>query len=81
MNSVDSYSSEPRINIRDRLRAYNQRQIQVARLSAPADWKGELRQALAAHREPQPTWFSYDDAKLFLQSFAVFFIATFVFFS
>lgn len=81
MNSVDSYSSDPRIDIRDRLRAHQLRQVQVARLSAPADWQGELRQALAAHREPQNDWFNLDDAKLFLQSFAIFFVATFVFFS
>lgn len=81
MNSIDSYSSEPRIDIRDRLRAYNQRRVEVARLSAPADWQGELRRALAEHREPQPAWISYNDAKLFLQSFAIFFVVTFVFFS
>jgi hypothetical protein len=81
MNSIDAYSDAPRINIRDRLRAHQRRQVHVARLSAPADWQGELRQALAAHREPDPLWFSYADAKLFLHSFAVFFVATWVFFS
>ncbi|NYF32297.1 MULTISPECIES: hypothetical protein [Sphingopyxis] len=50
----------------------------IARLNAPEDWQGELRAALAAHREPV-TIFSGNDFRLFLQSFAIFFTATMMF--
>lgn len=57
---------------------HSARQLTIARLSAPADWQGELRQALAAHREPVSI-FSGSDLRLFLESFAVFFTATMMF--
>ena len=57
---------------------HSARQLTIARLSAPADWQGELRQALAAHREPV-TIFAGSDLRLFLQSFAVFFTTTMMF--
>ncbi|MBW8297708.1 hypothetical protein [Sphingopyxis sp.] len=66
------------IDIRRRIQAHSARKLTIARLSAPADWQGELRQALAAHREPV-TIFAGSDLRLFLQSFAVFFTATMMF--
>lgn len=66
------------IDIRRRIQAHSSRQLTIARLSAPADWQGELRQALAAHREPVSI-FAGSDLRLFLQSFAVFFTATMMF--
>lgn len=66
------------IDIRGRIRAHTARQLTIARLGAPDDWQGELRTALAAHREPA-TLFAGSDLRLFLQSFAVFFTATMMF--
>lgn len=66
------------IDIRRRIQAHSSRQLTIARLSAPADWQGELRQALAAHREPVSI-FAGSDLRLFLQSFAVFFTTTMMF--
>ena len=66
------------IDIRGIVRAHGARQLTIARLSAPEDWQGELRAALAAHREPA-TIFSNNDFRLFLQSFAIFFTATMMF--
>ncbi len=66
------------IDIRRRIQAHGARQQTIARLSAPADWQGELRQALAVHREPV-TIFAGSDLRLFLQSFAMFFTATMMF--
>ncbi len=70
--------SDDQIDIRGRVRDHGKRQLVIARLSAPADWQGELRAALAAHREPV-TIFSTNDFRLFLQSFAIFFTATMMF--
>ena len=66
------------IDIRRRIQMHSARQLTIARLRAPADWQGELRQALAAHREPVSI-FSGSDLRLFLESFAVFFTATMMF--
>lgn len=66
------------VDIRRLVRAHGARQLTIARLNAPADWQGELRSALAAHREPV-TIFSNNDFRLFLQSFAIFFTATMMF--
>ena len=52
-----------RIDIRRRLQAHGARQLTIARLSAPADWQGELRTALAAHREPA-TIFAGNDLQI-----------------
>lgn len=70
--------SDDHIDIRGRIRAHGARQLVIARLNAPADWQGELRTALAAHREPA-TIFAGSDLRLFLQSFAVFFTAAMMF--
>lgn len=70
--------SDDHIDIRERVRAHGARQLAIARLNAPEDWQGELRAALAAHREPV-TIFSGNDFRLFLQSFAIFFTATLMF--
>ena len=70
--------SKDHLDIRTRVREYGSRRLIIARLSAPADWQGELRTALAAHREPT-TIFSNNDFRLFLQSFAIFFTATMMF--
>ncbi len=70
--------SHDHIDIRERVRAHGARQLAIARLNAPADWEGELRTALAAHREPVTIW-SNNDFRLFLQSFAIFFTATMMF--
>jgi len=70
--------SNDHIDIRRRIRAHGARQLTIARLNAPEDWQGELRTALAAHREPASV-FAGSDLRLFLQSFAVFFTATMMF--
>lgn len=70
--------SKHRLDIRTRVREYGSRRLVIARLNAPADWQGELRTALATHREPA-TIFSNNDARLFLQSFAIFFTAAMMF--
>ncbi|MBA4752671.1 MAG: hypothetical protein H2055_10665 [Sphingopyxis sp.] len=70
--------SDDHIDIRGRVRDHGTRQLVIARLRAPADWQGELRAALAAHRQPV-TIFSADDFRLFVQSFAIFFTATMIF--
>ena len=66
------------IDIRRRVRDHGARQLTIARLNAPEDWQGELRAALAAHREPVMI-FSDNDLRLFIQSFAIFFTATMMF--
>ncbi|MBJ7500405.1 MAG: hypothetical protein JHC57_11700 [Sphingopyxis sp.] len=70
--------SDGHIDIRSRIRDHGARQVTIARFFAPVDWQGELRSALAAHREPV-TIFSGNDLRLFLQSFAIFFTATMMF--
>lgn len=71
--------SDDHIDIRGRIRAHGTRQLTIARLSAPADWEGELRRALAAHREERSFWSQGGDVRLFLQSFAIFFTAAMMF--
>ncbi|KTE14265.1 hypothetical protein [Sphingopyxis sp. H115] len=70
--------SDDHIDIRRLIREHGARQLTIARLNAPENWQGELRTALAAHREPA-TIFSNNDFRLFLQSFAIFFTATMMF--
>ncbi|MBB6424730.1 hypothetical protein [Sphingopyxis sp. JAI128] len=70
--------SESHVDIRRLIREHGARQVTIARLNAPESWQGELRTALAAHREPS-TIFSNNDFRLFLQSFAIFFTATMMF--
>jgi len=71
--------SDDHIDIRGRIRAHGARQLTIARLSAPADWEGELRRALAGQREERGFWSQGSDARLFLQSFAIFFTAAMMF--
>ena len=71
--------SDDHIDIRGRIRAHGARQLTIARLSAPTNWEGELRRALAAHREERGFWSQGGDARLFLQSFAIFFTAAMMF--
>ena len=70
--------SNDHIDIRGRVRSHGARQLTIARLNAPTDWQGELRRALATHRQPA-TIFSSNDLRLFLQSFGIFFTATMLF--
>lgn len=71
--------SDDHIDIRRRLRAHGARQLTLARLSAPDDWQGELRGALAEQRR-RPSPFSHgSDIRLFAESFAIFFTATMMF--
>jgi hypothetical protein len=67
------------IDIRQRLRDHHLRQLKIAALGAPADWQLALREALAAERKPQPLFISATEAKLFLQSFLIFFTTLMVF--
>lgn len=71
--------SDDHIDIRGRIRAHGARQLTIARLSAPEDWQGELRSALAAHRDERAFWSQGGDVRLFLQSFAIFFTAAMMF--
>ncbi len=71
--------SDDPIDIRGRVRAYGARQVQIARLAAPADWQGELREALASRRTARPLFARDGDFRLFVESFAVFFTAAMVF--
>ena len=71
--------SDDPIDIRRRLRAYSARQVQIARLAAPQDWQGELREALAETRAARPLFTRDGDIRLFAESFAIFFTAAMVF--
>jgi hypothetical protein len=67
------------VDIRNRVRDHHLRQLKVAVLSAPVDWKSSLRDAIRAERKPEPMFISMRDAKLFVQSFLIFFTALMVF--
>lgn len=71
--------SDDHIDIRGRLRAHGARQTQIARLAAPQDWQGDLRQALGRTRARQPLFLRDGDIRLFAESFAIFFTAAMVF--
>ena len=71
--------SDEQIDIRDRLRGYAARQLVIARLGAPANWQDELRETLAAQRAIPSLWAKGSDTRLFLESFAIFFVATMMF--
>ena len=75
---MEDFDPELRIDIRDRIRDHGRRQVAIARLTAPIDWEGALRHAIAQHREPV-TIFKGSDLKLFVQSFLVVFTATMAF--
>ena len=75
---MSEHDPEQRIDIRDRLRAHDTRQLVIARMAMPDDWRSELRFALAQYRQPSAI-FGNDDLRLFLQSFAIFFTATMMF--
>lgn len=81
MDSADTIAIDHRIDIRGRLRAGQQRRAHLARLSRPADWQDQLREAIADTRGPRPLWFSRADARQFIHSFAIFFTAAMVFLS
>ncbi len=76
---MDRLDPDLRIDIRGRVRDHGARQLAIARLSAPQDWQGALRRALAEERRPRPMFASSSDVRLFLESFAVFFTATMMF--
>lgn len=76
---MDRLDSDERIDIRGRVRAHGVRQVAIARLAAPSDWQGELRAALAAQRWPCSIFDGGSDFRLFLETFAIFFIATTMF--
>ncbi len=76
---MDRLDPDLRIDIRGRVRDHGARQLVIARLSAPADWEGTLREAIGAERRPQPLLVTSRDVRLFLESFAVFFTATMMF--
>ncbi|PQM27620.1 hypothetical protein CVO77_03320 [Sphingopyxis lindanitolerans] len=71
--------SDRQIDIRERLRAHAARQLTIARLNAPEDWQGELVSALRAQRATPSFWAPGSDLRLFLESFAIFFVATMMF--
>lgn len=71
--------SDDPIDIRGRLRAHGARQAHIARLAAPQDWQGELRQALTETRARQPLFMRSSDIRLFAESFAIFFTAAMIF--
>lgn len=66
-------------DIRERIRAHGARQLVIARMSAPADWEGELRRALVSERAATARPWGSKDAWLFAQSFAIFFTAAMMF--
>jgi len=76
---MDGLDPEERVDIRGMVRAHGARQLAIARLSAPADWAGELRRKLAEERTPEPMFVSSSDIRLFAESFAIFFTATMMF--
>lgn len=71
--------SDDQIDIRHRVRAHTARQLTIARLNAPEDWQGELRSALRARQAPPSIWARDGDVRLFLESFAIFFVAAMMF--
>ena len=71
--------SDGQIDIRERLRAHGARQLAIARLSAPDDWQGELRDTLRGQRALPSPWARGSDTRLFVESFAICFVATMMF--
>ena len=71
--------AEDQIDIRERLRAYSARQLRIAQLNMPDDWQAELRVMLHAERVAPPLLARGSDMRLFLESFAIFFVATMMF--
>jgi len=71
--------SDAQIDIRGRLRSHAARQLVIARLNAPEDWQGELVSTLRAQRAVPSPWARGSDTRLFLESFAIFFVATMMF--
>lgn len=79
MDNLDTRAFDTPVDIRLRLKAAQARNLQIARLSAPADWQGELRRAIAETRRPRSLWLNGDDIRQFAQSFAIFFTAAMIF--
>ncbi|MBN8844863.1 MAG: hypothetical protein J0H88_16605 [Sphingomonadales bacterium] len=71
--------SDENINIRGRLRAHAARQLTIARMGAPDDWQVELRALIQAERVPAPLLAKGSDTRLFVESFAIFFVAAMMF--
>ncbi|KTE22189.1 hypothetical protein ATE67_06140 [Sphingopyxis sp. H050] len=71
--------AEDQIDIRHRLRAHAARQLTIARMNAPDDWRAELRAMLQAERVAKPLLARGSDMRLFAESFAIFFVATMMF--
>jgi hypothetical protein len=71
--------SDDQINIRERLRLHAARQLTIARLNGAGDWQGELRETLRVDRALPSPWARGSDTRLFLESFAIFFVATMMF--
>jgi hypothetical protein len=71
--------AEDQIDIRARLRAHNARQLKIAQLNMPDDWQAELRALIQAERIPPSILARGSDTRLFLESFAIFFVATMMF--
>lgn len=71
--------SDTQIDIRDRLRSHASRQLTIARLSAPDDWQDRLRYDLSMQRAIPAVWSRDSDVRLFLESFAIFFVAAMMF--
>lgn len=72
--------SDSQIDIRGRLRSHIARSLTIARLSAPDDWQDQLRYDLSMQRAlPPGIWSRDSDVRLFLESFAIFFVAAMMF--
>lgn len=71
--------AEDQIDIRGRLRAHSARQLRIAQLNMPDNWQAELRGMLQAERVAPPLLARGSDMRLFLESFAIFFVATMMF--
>lgn len=71
--------SDDQIDIRSRIRAHTLRQLAIARMSAPDNWQDELREALVAQRAVPSMWARGSDFRLFIESFAIFFVAAMAF--
>ena len=79
MDILDAPYFDRPIDIRARVSGARRRERRLAQLNAPADWHDQLRAAIAETQGPRPLWFSSADAKMFLNSFAIFFVAAMAF--
>ncbi len=77
--STESSAEPEYVNIRYRVRSHQARSARLAELLAPQDWQAELRAAIHREQRRPPLLVSGSDAKLFAQSFTVFFLALMLF--